>query len=418
LTMGKHAVGTPKWISNKIKSKGLQKLRWYCQMCQKQCRDENGFKCHTTSEAHQRQLLLFGENSGKFLSSYSREFELGFTLILKRQFNEKRVHANVVYQQYIGDKEHVHMNSTCWVTLTSFVKHLGRTGQAVVDETEKGWYITWIDNSPETLARKKALEKKEKMAMDDNEKVQEYIDEQILKAKLASTDEGVSEATELERDEDEVIKLDIKMGDGLKTKIEHKPLLVNALKSSKEVEKSKGKEDEKKRKMSALEEIIEIEKMKKRRKDEMDSRQREMEEKKRREIEEANPFDDDDGDKKPDTKPWLRRNIVVKIVTKSLGDKYYKKKGYVKEVKDKFTAVVVLNDTGAKVKLDQDHLETVVPQAGRDVVILQGRHSGSLAILQKIDTDNFCANLKLVTGDYKGEKVSLPYEEFTKLYVP
>ena len=30
------------------------------------------------------------------------------------------------------------MNSTVWVTLTSFIKHLGRTGNAVVDETEKG----------------------------------------------------------------------------------------------------------------------------------------------------------------------------------------------------------------------------------------------------------------------------------------
>ena len=28
LKMGKHAVGSPKWISNRIKSKGLQKLRW------------------------------------------------------------------------------------------------------------------------------------------------------------------------------------------------------------------------------------------------------------------------------------------------------------------------------------------------------------------------------------------------------
>jgi hypothetical protein len=27
-----------------FQAKGLQKLRWYCQMCQKQCRDENGFK--------------------------------------------------------------------------------------------------------------------------------------------------------------------------------------------------------------------------------------------------------------------------------------------------------------------------------------------------------------------------------------
>ncbi len=31
---------TPKAIGNRIKAKGLQKLRWYCQSCQKQCRDE------------------------------------------------------------------------------------------------------------------------------------------------------------------------------------------------------------------------------------------------------------------------------------------------------------------------------------------------------------------------------------------
>ena len=31
---------TPKAISNRIKSKGMQKLRWYCQSCEKQCRDE------------------------------------------------------------------------------------------------------------------------------------------------------------------------------------------------------------------------------------------------------------------------------------------------------------------------------------------------------------------------------------------
>ena len=46
LKMPKNDVGGPKWLANKMKSKGLQKLRWYCQMCEKQCRDENGFKCH------------------------------------------------------------------------------------------------------------------------------------------------------------------------------------------------------------------------------------------------------------------------------------------------------------------------------------------------------------------------------------
>merc|ERR1711874_442498 len=114
--------------------------------------------------------------------------------------------------------------------------------------------------------------------------------------------------------------------------------------------------------------------------------------------------------------PWLKKNIVVRIVTKSLGDKYYKKKGYVKELVDEFTAICVLNDTGAKLKLDQDHLETVVPQPGRDVLILQGRYSGCVATLRSIDTDNFCASVKLVTGDAKGEKIDLPYEHFSKLY--
>ena len=45
------------------------------------------------------------------------------------------------------------MNATRWVTLTEFVKHLGRSGIAKVDETEKGWFIAWIDSSPKALAK-------------------------------------------------------------------------------------------------------------------------------------------------------------------------------------------------------------------------------------------------------------------------
>lgn len=84
--MGKHEAGTPKDIANKIKAKGLQKLRWYCQMCQKQCRDENGFKCHTMSESHQRQLLLFADNAGKYIDQFSKEFADGYVELLKRQY--------------------------------------------------------------------------------------------------------------------------------------------------------------------------------------------------------------------------------------------------------------------------------------------------------------------------------------------
>jgi len=389
--MGKHEVGGPKWLANKMKSKGLQKLRWYCQMCQKQCRDENGFKCHTMSEAHQRQLLLFGENSGKYLHSYSKDFEKAFTDILKRQYNEKRVQANVVYQQYISDKEHVHMNSTCWVTLTSFVKHLGRTGKAIIDETEKGWYVTWVEKDQETLDRERKAAKKDKMTKDDDERVKEYIDAQIEKAKSQSTiDESEFEATELLKADDEQLKLDLKVKNFNKVQENQSSDLKNVFKSVAPIQ-SKEKEKEKpdtKRKKTALEEIMEQEK------------------KKKKVVEDNEPKD----------LCWIRKNIVVKVITKSLGDKYYKKKGYVKEVIDDFAALVVMNDTGAKVKLDQDHLETVVPQEGREVVILWGDNCGEVATLRTIDTEKFSATLKVQTGKFMGDKVKLPYEQFSKKY--
>jgi DNA/RNA-binding protein KIN17 len=79
-------------------------------------------------------------------------FYLLICIIIYR-FGTKRIRANQVYQEYIADKSHLHMNSTRWVTLTEFVKHLGRSGIAKVDETEKGWFIAWIDSSPKALAK-------------------------------------------------------------------------------------------------------------------------------------------------------------------------------------------------------------------------------------------------------------------------
>ena len=45
-------------------------------------------------------------------------------------------------------RDHVHMNSTKFHTLTEFVKYLGRTGKCRVDETEKGWFISLIQEDP------------------------------------------------------------------------------------------------------------------------------------------------------------------------------------------------------------------------------------------------------------------------------
>lgn len=115
-------------ISNRIKSKGLQKLRWFCQMCQKQCRDENGFKCHLNSESHKRQMEIFGQNADRVIAGYSEEFEADFMELMRRSHPNNRVAAKNVYNEFIADKYHIHMNSTKWFTLTEFVKYLGKTG--------------------------------------------------------------------------------------------------------------------------------------------------------------------------------------------------------------------------------------------------------------------------------------------------
>ncbi|CAE6511634.1 hypothetical protein RhiTH_003760 [Rhizoctonia solani] len=209
--MPRAEVGTPKYLANAMKSKGLQKLRWYCQVCQKQCRDENGFKCHTQSEAHLRQMLVVGENAGRHISDFSSQFQSEFVTLLSRRFGTKRVRANQVYQEFIQDKHHLHMNATRWVTLTEFVKHLGRTGVAHVDETEKGWFIAWIDSSPKALAKADAARKKERATTSDEQRERNLIAEQIERAKEtgAQDDEDTTEAVTqgLQRDEGEKLVL-------------------------------------------------------------------------------------------------------------------------------------------------------------------------------------------------------------------
>lgn len=184
--MGKKAeAGTPKAIANASKAKGLQRLRFYCQVCEKQCRDENAFKQHSLSEGHVRQMLVVGESAHTYIEQYSKEFKDDFLALLSRRWGTKRVRANQVYQEFIQDKHHSHMNATQWVTLTGFVQWLGKEGICHVDETEKGWFISWIDNSPAALARSDAAMKKERQDMGDEERQRRFLNDQIERARAA-----------------------------------------------------------------------------------------------------------------------------------------------------------------------------------------------------------------------------------------
>lgn len=418
--MGKAEVGTPKYLANKMKAKGLQKLRWYCQMCQKQCRDENGFKCHTQSEAHQRQLLLFADNAGKYIHSFSTEFSDGYIELLRRRFGTKRVSANKVYQEYISHKDHLHMNATKWLTLSDFAKWLGRAGICTVDETEKGWFIAYIDRSPEVLERQAKIARKEKQDKDDEERHMEYINQQIERNKREDNNEASGEDTgftELQRSDDAgAIKIELKS-----TKIKQEPTFIKPLKmlkrnavedndnndddnddtcsiSSKKshistcsaasrssTSSSGSKKDSSLRKLSALDEIMKIEEYKK---------------------EKANRKD-----------YWLCEGIIVKLITKALGEKFYKEKGVVVEVMDRYCAKIKLLETGEKVKVDQVHVETVIPAVGKPVRVLNGAYRNCKALLTSVDQDRFCCTIEIAAGPLKGRVINrVQYEDISKIF--
>src|SRR6201995_5296652 len=128
--------GSTKYLANKMKAKGLQRLRWYCQACQRQMRDENGFKQHTMSEGHVRAMQLIGEDPKKYIRQYGEQFKRDFLLLLRTAHGEKPVHVNKFYQEYIANKEHIHMNATQWNSLTEFAKYLGREGVCRITEEE------------------------------------------------------------------------------------------------------------------------------------------------------------------------------------------------------------------------------------------------------------------------------------------
>jgi DNA/RNA-binding protein KIN17 len=92
------------------------------------------------------------------------------------------------------------MNATCWSSLTGLCKHLGKEGLCVVDETEKGWFVQYIDRDPKLRAKQEAMESRQVAELDEQERVQLAIEAQREAARQAlgiDSDAESEGATEL-----------------------------------------------------------------------------------------------------------------------------------------------------------------------------------------------------------------------------
>nr|GMC96011.1 DNA/RNA-binding protein KIN17-like [Ipomoea batatas] len=398
--MGKNEFLTPKAIANRIKAKGLQKLRWYCQMCQKQCRDENGFKCHCMSESHQRQMEVFGQNPERIVSGYSEEFEDLFLEHMKRSHRFSRVAATVVYNEYIADRHHVHMNSTQWATLTDFVKHLGRAGKCKVEETPKGWFITYIDRDSETLFKERMKNKRMRADIAEEEKQEREIKKQRERAEqlMGAADENISqqklepELKPLQKSEtDQKIKLSLASSkSNVKERSESSKSVFDVMDNREEGRKDtekigKGGSGVSGGGSSTLDELMREQEWAKERQNRKDY--------------------------------WLCEGIIVKVMSKALANKgYYKQKGVVRKVIDKYVGEIEILENKHVLRVDQEELETVIPQIGGLVKIVNGAYRGSNARLLSIDTDKFAAKVQIEKGIYDGKVLkAIEYEDICKL---
>lgn len=128
------------------------------------------------------------------------------------------MNINHFYQEVIADREHVHMSATNFSSLTEFAKYLGKNGICRVEETEKGLFVSWIDNSPETMRRREAVQKKEREEKNDEQREQKMIQEQVERARKAAEEKDKSTGDEnpdaklLQREEGEKMTLNLGLG--------------------------------------------------------------------------------------------------------------------------------------------------------------------------------------------------------------
>jgi DNA/RNA-binding protein KIN17 len=141
----------------------MQKQKYFCQICDRQCRDKDGFNCHLNSNTHKFNIERVSTNPEEYINNYSYRFEKDFLDILKRNYNNILVSANKVYQEYIADKDATHLNATRWENLTQFIRSLEKKGKCEIKANDKELVMRYSEISPTERLKLEKKIKEEKL---------------------------------------------------------------------------------------------------------------------------------------------------------------------------------------------------------------------------------------------------------------
>ncbi|KAJ3320454.1 DNA/RNA-binding protein kin17 [Boothiomyces sp. JEL0866] len=154
-------------------------------------------------------MVLFAENKELFLEKHSNDFHNSFMQMLGSRYKNGRHSAKAIYEDFISDPFHVHLNSTRWTSFTSYVKYLGKEGFAKVEETDGGWMIQYIDRTG-NIDKQKSAQKKAIVEKTDEERERILLQEQLNAAKIPEEVNVNKTFAELKRDDGNPIKLAFK----------------------------------------------------------------------------------------------------------------------------------------------------------------------------------------------------------------
>ena len=329
-----------------------------------------------------------------------------------------RIEAHKVYNEYIQDKQHIHMNATKWITLSEYVKWLGREGYCTVEESPKGWFIRLIHRDVQQVcsravslqqhrcSRSTSARQRRLSMLDISETkpvlrlwwqvhvysaacllvaayrvraLQEELEAERRKRKRAELAESKREERQIEAQaalarqveaahrgdspEPEAAQRD---GAAAELHEREKPLQLSFAASG--AAAGEGEQASKAPRGALFERAqpsAQSESAKARTPaDEEGARKRSkveelmQAEKERRERSAAAAASVSTPVGGADTGPWLARDIAVKVMAEHL-EGYYKKKGVVVAVVDGYVAEVEMMDSGDVLRIDQAELETV-----------------------------------------------------------
>lgn len=362
----------------------LFKQKYFCQICNRQCQDKDGFNCHMNSNTHRLNMERVSKNPELYITNYSLQFEKDFLDILNRSSQQSFVGANKIYQEYITDKASIHLNATKWSTLTAFIN----------DMENKGKIETKIQNQKEIFIRIIDLDPNKKLS--DEKKIRFQKTEEIKLKKEFKKFKDISVRNELKSNKN------TQNDDDLNSR-ENK---INDPAESKELFQVSFK-NEKKQSLANLKEFSNKPNFlnKKRANNNFDFS-----------IKNSNKYNDlsltenFNNSLNKDTKfyhvkrnecdflnePWISENLIVRIKDKNL--EFYNYLSKIISLKNEFLAEVKILDSDKKITIliDQVHIEPVFRKNYHYAKILFGEKKNEICeFFEK--KDNY-ATLKLEDG--------------------